>query len=141
MGAGGGEGGNGCYSNDDVDEDTTHSQENPKESTCESDGEGEEGNSEWDDLHDGRGSGANTPQHTGSSFHHHSSDRHLHPHQRCWGSKCESKGVEESGRASTQEEDTVEERFSESMRSSESKNESSCEDDMDNEDSGEESSQ
>ena len=44
MGVATGEGGYGCYSDDDMDEDAMHSQEN-LESVRESDGEGQEGNS------------------------------------------------------------------------------------------------
>ena len=44
MGFADGKGGGRHYSDDDEDEDAMHSQENPEESTCESDREGEEDN-------------------------------------------------------------------------------------------------
>ena len=118
VGVADGKGGDGCYSDNDMDEAAMHSQENPEESAHESDGEGEDGNSGQDDSHDRRGDRANTPQHPGSSSTYCSSDKCLHPHSSSWGSECESEGAEESGRPLTQEDDTVEERFSESTRSS-----------------------
>ena len=103
AGAAGGEGGIGYYSDDDMDEDTMHSQEYPEESTHESDGEGEESNFGWDDPHDERESRVNTPQHTGSRACRHSSDKHLRPCWRNWGGVliqgCEGewKGIDSGG--------------------------------------------
>ena len=129
------------YSDDDIDEDDTEFQENLEESTCKSDEEGGEGISGQDDTHDSRGSWASTPQHQGQSSHCHSSNKHLHSCQGSWGSKCKSEGAEESERVSTQEEDMVTKRFSESARLLEDDGESSHEDDTDDKPTDGESSQ
>ena len=128
----GGEGSGECHSDNNEEEDTTHSQENPEGSTHESDLEDKEDNSQWGDLHDKSEGGTNTPWQPGSSPSCHPTDKHMHSHSRSWGSKCESKGVEDDDRVTTQEDVTEE---------SSSGRENNSEGDTDDEDASGELSQ
>ena len=126
IGAVSGKGGGGHHS----DEDAPHSQ-NTEEGARKSDGKNKE-----DQSQEGNPPNKGKARHTKPR--HKSSAHCQHTHSASWGSECESEGTEESERASTQEGDTVEERFPESVRSSASEGERSSEVD---EDAGEESSE
>ena len=101
-----GEGSGKHHSEDNKKEDTMHSQENPEESTCESDWDDKVDNSQQGGLHDESKGRANTPWQPGSRPSCHPTDKHLCPHSSSWGNECESEGVEEGEKVTTQEDVT-----------------------------------